>query len=148
MNNNEFSTSVQNILRSAKKKALSAGDSYVDLCHMLHAMISNQNSNVYKILINIGCDIDSMRRELNIEFFENKNPKQEITEYILHHVKDSHDFGLLSYKDKKTNRKVYVGVPLPIIIYDKGFKFFMSSKFDHGRKVAKIDDSYYILFHN
>ena len=78
---------------------------------------------------------------------ENKNLKQEITEYILHHVKDSHDFGLLSYKDKKTNRKVYVGVPLPIIIYDKGFKFFMSSKFDHGRKVAKIDGSitYYFM---
>lgn len=79
---------------------------------------------------------------------ENKNLKQEITEYILHHVKDSHDFGLLSYKDKKTNRKVYVGVPLPIIIYDKGFKFFMSSKFDHGRKVAEIGGSHYALFHN
>ena len=53
-----------------------------------------------------------------------KNLKQEITEYILHHVQDSHDFGLLSYKDKKTNRKVYIGIPLPIIIYDKGFKFY------------------------
>ena len=79
---------------------------------------------------------------------DNKNLKQEITEYILHHVKDSHDFGLLSYKDKKSNRKVYVGVPLPIIIYDKGFKFFMSSKFDHGRKVAEIGGSHYALFHD
>ena len=77
-----------------------------------------------------------------------KNLKQEIAEYILHHVQDSHDFGLLSYKDKKTNRKVYIGIPLPIIIYDQGFKFFMSSKFDHGREVAKIDDSYYTLFHD
>ena len=33
-----------------------------------------------------------------------KNLKEEITEYILHHVQDSHDFGLLSYKDKKTNK--------------------------------------------
>ena len=24
----------------------------------------------------------------------------------------------------------------------------MSSKFDHGRKVAKIDDSYYVLYHD
>ncbi len=77
-----------------------------------------------------------------------KNLKQEIAEYILRHVQDSHDFGLLSYKDKKTNRKVYIGIPLPIIIYDQGFKFFMSSKFDHGREVAKIDDSYYTLFHD
>ena len=84
--------------------------------------------------------------------FENENNelnlKKEITEYILHHVQDSHDFGLLSYKDKKTNRKIYIGAPLPIIIYDKGFKFFMSSKFDHGRKVANVGDSYYVLFHD
>lgn len=77
-----------------------------------------------------------------------KSFKEEITEYILHHVKDSHDFGLLSYKDKKTNRKVYIGAPLPVIIYDNGFKFFMSSKFDHGRKVARIGDSHYILYHD
>ena len=77
-----------------------------------------------------------------------KNLKQEITEYILHHVQDSHEFGLLSYKDKKTNKKVYVGIPLPVIIYDEGFKFFMSSRFDHGRKVVKIDDSYYVLYHD
>ena len=79
---------------------------------------------------------------------DKKKLKQEISEYILHHVQDSHDFGILSYKDKKTNRKVYIGFPLPIIIYDEGFKFFMSSKFDHGRKVAKIDNSYYVLFHD
>ena len=77
-----------------------------------------------------------------------KNLKQEITDYILHHVQDSHDFGLLSYKDKKSNRKVYIGIPLPVIIYDKGLKFFMSSKFDHGRQVAKIDNSYYVLHHD
>ena len=66
---------VYKIYSDQQKESFSGGgDSYVDLCHMLHAMISNQNSNVYKILINIGCDIDSMRRELNIEFFENKNP--------------------------------------------------------------------------
>ena len=75
-----------------------------------------------------------------------KNLKQEITEYILHHVQDSHDFGLLSYKDKKQIESLY-WCPLPIIIYDKGFKFFMSSKFDHGRKVAKIEilTMYYIM---
>ena len=45
MNNNEFSNSLQNILRSAKKKALGTGDSYVDLCHMLDAMIKQDIQN-------------------------------------------------------------------------------------------------------
>ena len=79
MNNNEFSNSLQNILRGAKKKALNAGDNYVDLCHIFHAMISLQNSNVYKILINIGCDIDSLKRELHTEFFENKDQQSDYT---------------------------------------------------------------------
>tara|TARA_Y100001980_G_scaffold46271_1_gene29481 strand:+ start:2268 stop:4736 length:2469 start_codon:yes stop_codon:yes gene_type:complete len=110
MNNNEFSSSLQNILRSAKKKALSTGDSYVDLCHMLHAMISSQNSNVYKILINIGCDIDSMKRELNIEFFENKNPNPDYSkthiplsqnsDYILRQsIKEAKDLGYTKADD-------------------------------------------------
>ena len=79
MNNNEFSNNLQNILRGAKKKALDAGDNYVDLCHIFHAMISLQNSNVYKILINIGCDIDSLKRELHTEFFENKDQQSDYT---------------------------------------------------------------------
>ena len=110
MNNNEFSNSLQNILRLAKKKALSAGDSYVDLCHMLHAMINSQNSNVYKILINIGCDIDSMKRELNIEFFDNKNPNPDYSkthiplsqnsDYILRQsIKEAKDLGYTKADD-------------------------------------------------
>ncbi len=100
-------------------------------------------------LLFILCSLTVSYANLDDENIKNKkNLKQEITEYILHHVQDSHDFGLLSYKDKKTKRKVYIGIPLPVIIYDKGFKFFMSSEFDHGRKVVNIDNSYYILYHD
>ena len=83
MNNNEFSNSLQGILRDAKKKALKTGGKYVDLSHMLYAMISKVDSNVHKILISIGCDVDSLKRELNLEFFENK---EKISDYSSNHI--------------------------------------------------------------
>ena len=83
MNNNEFSNSLQGILRDAKKQALKTGDKYVDLSHMLYAMISKVDSNVHKILISIGCDVDSLKRELNLEFFENK---EKISDYSRNHI--------------------------------------------------------------
>ena len=58
--------------------------------------------------------------------------KTEIKAYILHHLEDSHDFNLLSYKDKTTNEKVYIGMPLPVILWDDGLKIFSSSKLKHG----------------
>ena len=51
--------------------------------------------------------------------------QEEITEYIYHHVQDSHDFSLFSTKDKKTGEKIYYGFPLPVILVDEGLKFFM-----------------------
>ena len=56
--------------------------------------------------------------------------QEEITEYIYHHVQDSHDFSLFSTKDKETGKKKYYGFPLPVILIDDGIKFFMSSKLD------------------
>ena len=72
MNNSEFSKSLQNILKNAKKQALKTDAQYVDLCHLMYAMIYTNDSNVYKILFSIGCDIDSLKRELNAEFFSSK----------------------------------------------------------------------------
>ena len=50
--------------------------------------------------------------------------KEEIKEYIAHHLKDSHSFGIASYT-KENGEKVYIEIPLPVILYDNGFKFFM-----------------------
>ena len=50
--------------------------------------------------------------------------KSEIKAYILHHLEDSHDFNLLSYKDEITKEKVYIGLPLPVILWDDGLKIF------------------------
>ncbi len=84
------------------------------------------------------------------------NTKEEIENYILHHIKDSHDFTLFSYTDKFGKRK-HFGFPLPVIIYSsKGLSIFMSSEFDHddsgkvlvkkkGLKFAKVHSKIYEL---
>ncbi len=75
--------------------------------------------------------------------------KEEVEAYILHHLKDSHDFSLFSYTNSEGERK-HFGFPLPIMLWtSKGFTAFMSSEFHHnddghviveknGVKLAKI----------
>ena len=72
MNNSEFSKSLQNLLKNAKKQALKTDAQYVDLCHLMYPMINDKESNVYKILFSIGCDVDSLKREFDSEFFSQK----------------------------------------------------------------------------
>ena len=75
------------------------------------------------------------------------NKKSEIKKYILHHLKDSHDFNLLSYTNE-LGKKIYVGFPLPVILWDNGLKIFSSSRFDHGKNVATIGNYHYKLYHD
>ena len=82
-----------------------------------------------------------------IEGEETNDLKSEIKAYILHHLEDSHDFNLLSYMDKASGEKVYIGMPLPIILWDDGLKVFSSSMLKHGEGVVKLGDSYYKLYH-
>ncbi|CAL2062327.1 F-type H+-transporting ATPase subunit a [Tenacibaculum sp. 190524A05c] len=84
------------------------------------------------------------------------NTKEEIKDYIKHHLADSHDFALYSYTNDAGERK-HVGFPLPVIVWtSKGLKTFMSSKFHHnddghvvvdagGVKLAKIHSKIYEL---
>ena len=71
--------------------------------------------------------------------------KSGIKEYITHHLKDSHSFSITSWKDEQTGEKVYIEVPLPVILYDQGFRFFWSSDFKHGKSVVSSGESYYKL---
>lgn len=72
--------------------------------------------------------------------------KDEIKAYIQHHLKDSHDFYLGSYKEN--GKKHYVGyVGLPIILWDNGLKIFSSAKFKHGKAVVNKGGAYYKLYH-
>lgn len=75
--------------------------------------------------------------------------KEEVKSFINHHLKDSYGFNLFSYTNDE-NEEVHIGLPLPIIIWDKdsGLSVFMSSKFHHGETSARINDNYYKLYHN
>jgi len=60
------------------------------------------------------------------------NTKEEVEAYILHHIKDSHDFSLYSYTGDDGERH-HLGFPLPIILWtSEGLVTFMSSKFHHN----------------
>ena len=72
--------------------------------------------------------------------------KSEIKAYIQHHLQDSYDFSLTSYTNDK-GEHVYIGFPLPVILWDDGLKVFSSSKLKHGEAVAHIGDNYYKSYH-
>lgn len=72
--------------------------------------------------------------------------KDEIKAYVQHHLKDSHDFYLGSYKED--GKKQYIGyIGLPVIIWDNGLHYFSSAKFKHGKAVVQKGSNYYTLYH-
>ncbi|GEQ84832.1 ATP synthase subunit a [Patiriisocius marinistellae] len=83
------------------------------------------------------------------------NTQEEVTEYILHHIKDSHDFHLFSYTSD--GERKHVGFPLPVIVWtSNGLTTFMSSEFHHddagkviveknGVKLTKLHSKIYEL---
>ncbi|WP_308991805.1 F0F1 ATP synthase subunit A [Mariniflexile litorale] len=72
--------------------------------------------------------------------------KEEIKEYINHHLLDSHGFGLYSYVNDEGEQK-HIGFPLPVILWDNGLQVFSSSKLHHGESVAEVNGNYYKLYH-
>ncbi|ADR22545.1 ATP synthase subunit a [Marivirga tractuosa] len=71
------------------------------------------------------------------------NTKEEINEYIQHHLQDSHDF--IFWTSGKTG--THYGFPLPVILWSDGVHVFSSSKFDHGHEVAESNGKYFALYH-
>ncbi|SHI50811.1 F0F1 ATP synthase subunit A [Pseudozobellia thermophila] len=75
----------------------------------------------------------------------------EVNEYILHHIKDSHDFHLFSYTNGSGERK-HVGFPLPVILWSSnGLVTFMSSEFHHddsGKVVVEKNGSKFVKLHS
>ena len=55
----------------------------------------------------------------------------DITEFVLEHIADAHEFHILTLKNGH-----HVALPLPVILYSKhsGFHVFMSSKLAHGHE--------------
>lgn len=91
--------------------------------------------------------------------YSNSNPeeggqvdtKDEVSEYILHHIKDSHDFHLFSYTNDSGERK-HIGFPLPVIVWSsEGLVTFMSSAFHHddaGKVVVEKNGTQFVKLHS
>lgn len=88
-------------------------------------------------------DLEEIASEVEGE----QNLKQDIKDYINHHLLDSHDFGLFSYVTDEGDYK-YIGFPLPVILWDNGLQVFSSSKLHHGESVANVNGNYYKLYHS
>lgn len=77
------------------------------------------------------------------------NTPQEINDYIVHHVKDSHDFHLFSYFSNEEEH--HVGFPLPVMLWgSEGFTGFLSSAFHHddeGEVVVNKGNSNFVKIH-
>ena len=110
MNNSQYSKDIQNILKSAKQHALSISHKYVNLSHLLYAMIYNNESNVYKILLSIGSDINGIKKQLNSNFFN--NDLTNLSNYSKTHIPLSQNSDLVlrqSIKEAKIlNKENYI----------------------------------------
>jgi F-type H+-transporting ATPase subunit a len=93
---------------------------------------------------------DSPKSESESDNHGAVSSEAEISEYILHHIKDAHDFHLFSYNDSEGHRK-HIGFPLPVIVYSsKGPRTFMSSEFHHddsGHHVVESDGVSLVKYH-
>jgi len=77
------------------------------------------------------------------------NTKEEVKEFILHHVKDSHDFHMFTYYSN--GKEHHFGFPLPVILWgENGLTAFMSSEFHHnddGKHIVEKGDSRFVKLH-
>ena len=105
-------------------------------------MMYTKSRSFFLLLILLSAPFTHAKEEVKTQTIQ-----EEITEYIYHHVQDSHDFSLFSTKDEETGKKKYYGFPLPVILIDEGIKVFMSSKLDHGKKVVESSGKFYKLDH-
>lgn len=77
----------------------------------------------------------------------NKTKKEEIKEFINHHLLDSHSFNLFGSTNEETGETHHYGFPLPVILWDDGLHTFMSSEFHHGEEIVESNGKYYTLYH-
>ena len=75
-----------------------------------------------------------------------KSIKEQVREFIDHHLQDSYSFDFFSITQENGEVSHY-GFPLPVILWDGGLKVFSSSKFHHGETVAKVGENHYKLYH-
>lgn len=68
-----------------------------------------------------------------------------VTDMIMHHIKDSHEFHIMDWKGKS------ISVPLPVILWtEDGLVTFMSSEFHHddsGKVIVEKGGQKFVKFH-
>jgi F-type H+-transporting ATPase subunit a len=76
---------------------------------------------------------------------EDKDKEFNVTDMIMHHIKDSHDFHILDWNGHA------VSFPLPVILWtDNGLVSFMSSEFHHddaGNIVVEKNGQKFVKYH-
>ncbi len=115
--------------------------------------ISNYSIKFFGVLLTCLLTINVFANESTVQEQqgdERISTKVEIEEYILHHLKDSHDFHLVSYTNDAGER-VHVGFPLPVILYgNNGITTFMSSEFHHdsdGKVIVEKNGNRFVNYH-
>ena len=64
-----FSKSIQNILKFAKERAVKFGHSYVGSEHLLLGILKDSNCKAAKLLITLGCDFEEMKQMISYDLF-------------------------------------------------------------------------------
>lgn len=72
-----------------------------------------------------------------------QTPKEKVSAFIDHHLKDDYYYTFFSDAEKGKN----YGFALPVILFDDGMKIFSSSEFEYGQKVVEKDGKKYALYH-
>ena len=103
----------------------------------MRKILSKTNYLFSLVVIALFCSLSTQAKDKEVS----KDIKVEIKEYINHHLKDSYDFSLFSYTNN-SGEHVYIGIPLPVIIWDNGIKIFSSSRVKHGEAVTKVGSDY------
>lgn len=106
----------------------------------------NLVNSLTALLLLVTFSVNAFQEDGHGEAPQEKGTKQEIKEFINHHLKDSHDFGITSYTAENGEKK-HIGFPLPVILWDNGFHFFSSSKFNHETTIAESKGNFYKIYH-
>jgi len=117
-----------------------------------------KKDNIVKILLAVFLvllSVNGYAQEDGVEHVDNEDTevqevsgkidtKEEVAQYIDHHLQDSHYFNFFS----DGSIGAHYGFPLPVLLWDNGLKVFSASKFHHGETVANVGGDYYKLYHN
>ena len=99
------------------------------------------NDNIANV--NIHSENKPLEKNISVEDLA----AEKRSEFIQHHLLDSHDFHLFSYGES-SGHETHVGFSLPVILWDSGPQFFSSSKFNHGESVAENNNNFYKIGHH